>query len=67
MTSDEKTLAFLARRVSSLEKKSAVLEEAIALAIANQAEFKPIVQKIFEGIQLNGKDHEKILKYLGIE
>lgn len=67
MTSDEKTLAFLARRVSALEKKSALLEEAIALAVANQAEFKPIVQGIFDGIQQNGEDHAKILKHLGIE
>ena len=67
MTSDEKTLAFLARRVSALEKKSAVLEEAIALAITNQSEFKPVIQDIFKGIQLNGQDHEKILKHLGIE
>lgn len=67
MTSEAKTLAFLARRVSSLERSLETLSEVVASLAANQAEFKPIIQGIFDGIQKNGTDHHKILEHLGIE
>ena len=69
MTSDsaKKTLAFLARRVEALEKRIKEQDEVISAVEANQAHFRPIVEDIFEGITLNAKDHEKILKHLGIE
>ena len=67
MTSDDKTLAFLARRVSSLEKSLRILQDIVADVTKNQSEFKPIIRGIFDGIQENGTDHAKILKHLGIE
>ena len=67
MTSDEKTLAFLARRISALERKNAHLESEMSIMTQNQDFFKPIIQGIFDGIESNGEDHGKILKHLGIE
>lgn len=67
MTSDEKTLAFLARRINALERKNARLEDEMELITENQEFFKPIIQGIFDGIAQNGEDHAKILKHLGIE
>ena len=67
MTSDAKTVAFLARRVSSLEKSLASAVEIIEQITANQAEFYPMVRGIYEGIKENGEDHQKILKHLGID
>ena len=67
MTSDAKTVAFLARRVSSLEKSLASAVEIIEKITANQAEFYPMVKGIYEGIKANGDDHGKILNHLGIE
>ena len=62
-----KTLAFLARRVGSLEKKNKVLEDLVETLQENQHSFRPIIQGIFEGIERNGLDHDKILKHLGLE
>lgn len=67
MTSDEKTLAFLARRINALERKNSRLESEVSIMMENQEFFKPIIQKIFDGIAQNGDDHNKILKHLGIE
>ena len=67
MTSEDKTLAFLARRVSSLEKSLQILKDVVEDVTNNQAEFKPIIKGIFDGIQENGSDHHKILEHLGIE
>ena len=67
MTSESKTVAFLARRVSSLEKSLAAATEIIEQITANQAEFFPMVSGILEGIKENGREHDKILKHLGIE
>ena len=67
MTSDTKTVAYLARRVSSLEKSLEILKGIVEDVTENQAEFKPIIKGIFEGIQENGEDHNKILQHLGIE
>ena len=67
MTSDSKTVAYLARRVSSLEKSLEILKGIVEDVTANQAEFKPIIKGIFDGIQENGQDHNKILNHLGIE
>ena len=67
MTSDNKTVAYLARRVSSLEKSLEAAGTLIEKITANQAEFFPIVNAILEGIEKNGAEHDKILKHLGIE
>ena len=66
MTSESKNLAFLARRVSSLEKSLVILREVVEQIASNQAEFKPTIDAIFAGIEQNGKDHQKILKELEI-
>ena len=67
MTSETKTVAYLARRVSSLEKSLEQAASLIEQITANQAEFFPMVNGILEGIKENGKEHDKILKHLGIE
>ena len=67
MTSDAKTLAFLARRVSSLERSLETMKDIVEAVTENQAEFKPIIKGIFDGIQENGEDHSKILDHLGIK
>ena len=67
MTSEDKTQAYLARRVSSLEKKLAQLTDIVDSVVTNQQYFKPVVDGIYEGITRNGEDHDKILKHLGIE
>lgn len=67
MTSDDKTQAYLARRVSALEKRLAQLADITDSVVSTQQHFKPIVEGIYEGITRNGEDHDKILKHLGIE
>lgn len=59
MTSDHKTTAYLARRVSKVEE--------------NQAYFKPLVERMVElmekvdkRLDLNERDHTAILNHLGI-
>jgi len=67
MTSDDKTKAYLARRVSALEKKLATLSDVVDIVIANQLAFKPVLEGIHEGIRKNGEDHSKIFEQLGID
>ena len=56
MTSDDKTLAFLARRVSSLEKKVKELEQELGQTrdaiLGNQRVFLPVVQLLAEVLPL---------------
>ena len=67
MTSEDKTRAYLARRVSALEKKLAFLTDVVDTVVTNQQYFKPVVDGIHEGIKENREDHERILKHLGID
>ena len=59
MTSDQKTSAYLARRVGKVEE--------------NQAYFRPLVERMLElmekvdkRLELNERDHTAILNHLGI-
>ena len=60
MTSDQKTNAYLARRVSKVED--------------NQETFKPMIDRMLElldkldkRLELNERDHHAILSHLGIQ
>ena len=71
MTSDDKTLAFLARRVGALEKKVQSLEAELGetrdAILGNQQIFLPVVQLlgevlplVFEEVQVSSLERQRI-------